>query len=162
MITLRICAPLSSVRWIYMRYRSFYWLIDWYHMTMVFITWQWCISHDNSAYHMTMVHITWQWCISHDNGVYNMTMVHITWQWCISHDNDVYNMTMVHITWQWCISHDNGAYHMTIRDDTMAKAVSSHKSAWPSCIIKRVIGLVSPEDRRSRAMQDPWPEGEYN
>ena len=44
----------------------------------------------------------------------------------------------------------------------MAKVVSSHISARPSCILQRVMGLVSPKDRRSRAIQDPSAEGEYN
>ena len=42
----------------------------------------------------------------------------------------------------------------------MAKVVSSHMSARPSCILQRVMGLVSPEDRRSRAIQDT--KGENN
>ena len=35
-----------------------------------------------------------------------------------------------------------------LRDYTIAKVVSSHISARPSCILQRVMGLVSPEDRR--------------
>ena len=36
----------------------------------------------------------------------------------------------------------------------MAKVVSSHLSARPSCILQRVMGLVSPEDRRGADVRD--------
>ena len=46
-----------------------------------------------------------------------------------------------------------------IIDYTMAKVVSSHISARPSCILQRVMGLVTPEDRRSSGDTRPMTRG---
>ena len=47
----------------------------------------------------------------------------------------------------------------TIIDYTMAKVVSSHISARPSCILQRVMSFVSPEDRRSKSDAGPMTGG---
>jgi len=106
-----------------------------YHSTsdMIYVTYEWVMSHMNESCHVWMSHVTYAWVMSHMNESCHVWMSNAIYEWGMSHMNESCHICMSHVTYGWVMTHMYESWHIWMSHITY-EWVTSHMDE--SCHIR--------------------------
>jgi len=97
---------------------------------VIFVTYEWGMSHLNEACHTWMRHVTHEWGMTNMNGARHTWMRHVTYEWGMPHMNEARHTWMGHVTHEWGMTHMNEARYTWMRHVTHGWGMPHLNEAW--------------------------------